>query len=382
MKKMTRFALAMVILVLTALWLLASLAFESDQFSSAAIPVSASVETEPVPSAGDAADDPTIWMHPQDRSLSTIIGTDKDRGLAVYDLAGKELQFLPDGEINNVDLRYGFPLKDQSVALVVGSNATNGSIVIYRVNPHTRMLEDVAAHAVDPSATRHPKRQDDSRWGPYEPGLCMYRSSIDGKYYYFVNSGLGDVEQWELSDNGAGQVDAKQVRVFSVGFQAEGCVADDARGYLYLALEERGIRKYQAEPRAGEKYVVVDKVAAKGPLMPDVEGLAIYDGRDQTGYLIASSQGSNHFIVYTRGGSNDYVQTFTVVAGNKIDEVTSTDGIDTVSAPLGHGFPVGLLVVQDDRNNGHHQNFKLVSWQSIEDALRLPSLPRRVGKQQ
>jgi 3-phytase len=382
MKKMTRFALAMGLLVLTALWLLASLAFESDQFSSAAIPVSAIVETEPVPSAGDAADDPTIWIHPQDRSLSTIIGTDKDRGLAVYDLAGKELQFLPDGEINNVDLRYGFPLKDQSVALVVGSNGTNGSIVIYRVNPHTRMLEDVAAHAVDPSATRHPKRQDDSRWGPYEPGLCMYRSSIDGKYYYFVNSGLGDVEQWELSDNGAGKVDAKQVRVFSVGFQAEGCVADDARGYLYLALEERGIRKYQAEPRAGEKYVVVDKVAAKGPLMPDVEGLAIYDGRDQTGYLIASSQGSNHFIVYTRGGSNDYVQTFTVVAGNKIDEVTSTDGIDTVSAPLGPYFPVGLLVVQDDRNNGHHQNFKLVSWQSIEDALRLPSLPRRVGKQQ
>jgi 3-phytase len=340
------------------------------------------VETEPVPSAGDAADDPAIWLHPQDRSLSTIIGTDKDRGLAVYDLAGKELQFLPDGEINNVDLRYGFPLGDQSVALVVGSNGTNGSIVIYRVNPHTRMLEDVAAPAVATRATRHLKRQDASRWGSYEPGLCMYRSSIDGKYYYFVNSGLGDVEQWELFDNGAGQVDVKQVRVFSVGFQAEGCVADDARGYLYLALEERGIRQYQAEPRAGANYVVVDKVAAKGPLVPDVEGLALYEGRDQTGYLIASSQGSNTFVVYTRGGSNEYVQTVTVVAGNKIDEVTSTDGIDTVSAPLGPYFPVGLLVVQDDRNDDHHQNFKLVSWQPIEDAIRLPSLPSRVRKQQ
>jgi 3-phytase len=190
------------------------------------------------------------------------------------------------------------------------------------------------------------------------------------------------VEQWELFDNGAGQVDVKQVRVFSVGFQAEGCVADDARGYLYLALEERGIRQYQAEPRAGANYVVVDKVAAKGPLVPDVEGLALYEGRDQTGYLIASSQGSNTFVVYTRGGSNDYVQTFTVVAGNKIDEVTSTDGIDTVSAPLGPYFPVGLLVVQDDRNDDHHQNFKLVSWQPIEDAIRLPSLPSRVRKQQ
>jgi 3-phytase len=366
--------MAMGLLVLTALLLLASLAFESDQLSKAAIPVSASVETEPVPTAGDAADDPAIWLHPQDRSLSTIIGTDKDRGLAVYDLAGKELQFLPDGEINNVDLRYGFPLGDQSVALVVGSNGTNGSIVIYRVNPHTRMLEDVAAPAVATRATRHLKRQDASRWGSYEPGLCMYRSSIDGKYYYFVNSGLGDVEQWELFDTGAGQVDAKQVRVFSVGFQAEGCVADDARGYLYLALEERGIRQYQAEPRTGEQYVVVDKVAAKGPLVPDVEGLAIYEGRAQTGYLIASSQGSNHFVVYTRGGSNDYVQTFTVVAGNQIDEVTHTDGIDTVSAHVGPRFPVGLLVVQDGWNDGHHQNFKLVSWRSIEDAIQSLSL--------
>ena len=379
---MTRFSLAMGLLVLTALLLLASLAFESDQLSKAAIPVSASVETEPVPSAGDAADDPAIWLHPQDRSLSTIIGTDKDRGLAVYDLAGKELQFLPDGEINNVDLRYGFPLNDQSVALVVGSNRTNGSVVIYRVNPHTRMLEDVAAPAVDTRATRRLKRRDASRWGPYEPGLCMYHSSIDGKYYYFVNSGLGDVEQWELFNNGAGQVDAQKVRVFSVGFQAEGCVADDARGYLYLALEERGIRQYQAEPRAGAHYVVVDKVDAKGPLVPDVEGLALYEGRAQTGYLMASSQGSNHFIIYTRGGSNAYVQTFTVVAGNKIDEVTHTDGIDTVSAHVGPRFPAGLLVVQDDQNDDHHQNFKLVSWQSIADAIRLPDLPSRVGQRQ
>ena len=67
-------------------------------------------ETEPVPHVGDAADDPAIWPDPRDPARSTIIGTDKDGGLAVYDLSGRELQYLPDGRLNNVDLRSAFPL--------------------------------------------------------------------------------------------------------------------------------------------------------------------------------------------------------------------------------------------------------------------------------
>jgi 3-phytase len=46
------------------------------------------VETVPVPTGGDAADDATIWVHPIAPALSLVIGTDKDDGLAVYDLAG------------------------------------------------------------------------------------------------------------------------------------------------------------------------------------------------------------------------------------------------------------------------------------------------------
>ena len=37
----------------------------------------AAVETEPVPSAVDAADDPSVWINPTDPAQSTIIGTDK-----------------------------------------------------------------------------------------------------------------------------------------------------------------------------------------------------------------------------------------------------------------------------------------------------------------
>ena len=69
------------------------------QLAQAITEVSATVETEPVPHSGDAADDPAIWIHPSQPSLSTIIGTDKLGGLAVYDLAGHQIQFLADGNI-------------------------------------------------------------------------------------------------------------------------------------------------------------------------------------------------------------------------------------------------------------------------------------------
>ena len=46
------------------------------------VEVTRTVETDPVPSSGDAADDPAIWVHPTDPSLSTVIGTDKNSGLA------------------------------------------------------------------------------------------------------------------------------------------------------------------------------------------------------------------------------------------------------------------------------------------------------------
>ncbi|MCH8201029.1 MAG: phytase, partial [Chloroflexi bacterium] len=82
---------------------------------------------------GGDADDAAIWVHPTDRARSTIIGTDKLGGLVVYDLAGKEIQSLPDGDLNNVDLRHDFPLGGESVALVTAADSTTHRLAIYRV---------------------------------------------------------------------------------------------------------------------------------------------------------------------------------------------------------------------------------------------------------
>src|SRR5690349_926907 len=63
---------------------------------------------------GDAdADDPAIWVHPRNRARSLVIGTAKNGGLRVYDLAGREVQAIatpPGGRFNNVDIVSGFRL--------------------------------------------------------------------------------------------------------------------------------------------------------------------------------------------------------------------------------------------------------------------------------
>jgi 3-phytase len=315
--------------------------------------VTPAVETAQVPDSGDAADDPAVWVHPGDPSLSTVIGTNKKGGLAVYDLAGRQLQYLADGKMNNVDLRTGFPLAGQSVALVAASNR-NSSIALYKVNPQTRQLEDVAARQIASGAGY---------------GACLYRSAASGKFYFFGNSERGEVEQWELFDNGAGKVDASLVRSFAVGTQTEGCVADDEFGHLYIGEEDVGIWKYGAEPTAGITRTQVDTTQSGGHLTADVEGLTIYDAGNGAGYLLASSQGNNSYVVYRREGTNAYLTTFQIAGSDRIDDVSQTDGIDVTNANLGPTFPQGMFIVQDGKNDGCNQNFKYVSWQLIADTL-------------
>jgi 3-phytase len=320
--------------------------------------ITATVETDPVPHGGDAADDGAIWVNAADPAQSTIIGTDKQGGLAVYGLDGKQIQYLPHGKLNNVDIRTGFPLGGQRVALVTAGNRSNDTLLIYRVNPATRQLEPVAARTITTLTVY---------------GSCMYHSPTSGKFYYFVNSEVGEVEQWELFDNGAGKVDAARVRAFDVGSQTEGCVADDQLGSFYIGEESRGIWKYGAEPTAGSTRTQVDTTSSGGHLTADVEGLTIAYGANGSGYLIASSQGNNTFVVYQRGGSNAYVSSFQLVAGNGIDAVSDTDGIDVTTANLGPAFPQGLFVAQDGNNDGANQNFKLVPLDSILGGTPAPS---------
>ena len=317
------------------------------------------IETEQVVGTGDNADDLAIWIHPADPNLSVIVGQSKATsggGMHVFDLTGEELQFLPDGRMNNIDLRYNIKLAGQYTDIVTAGNRTNNSIAIYKINPDTRMLENIACRVITSGISIY--------------GSCMYRSPMTGKLYVFVNSKTGEVEQWELFDDGTGLIDAVRVSQFDAGTQTEGCVADDEYGCFYIGEENVGIWKYGAEPDAGDAREQVDSTAG-GYITADVEGLTIYYGQAGTGYLIASSQGSSQFVVYERRGGNAYVKSFKVIGNTAlgIDACTGTDGIDVVNVSLGSLFPHGLFIAHDTTNTGGTcSNYKLVDWQQIATA--------------
>jgi 3-phytase len=325
--------------------------------------VQPTVETKPVPASGDAADDPAIWIHPQDPAQSIVIGTQKQGGLGVYDLTGKEIQYLADGNMNNVDLRYNFSLSSEKIAIVAASNRSNDSIALYKVNPDSRTLENIAARTIK-------AKLKNSVYG-----LCMYQSASSGKYYVFINDKSGAVEQWELFDKENGLVDATLVRRLKVSSQVEGCVADDVLGNFYLGEERVGIWKFDAEPDGEKLGHLIDTVKGDGHITAEVEGLAIYYTNETEGYLLASNQGNHTYTVYNRSGNNEYLGKFQIMANEalNIDAVYDTDGIEVINVPLGTAFPYGIFVVQDGKNvePNENQNFKLVPWENIANILGL-----------
>lgn len=317
--------------------------------------VEARLETPPMPHAGDSADDPAIWIHPVDDHKSLILGTDKQGGLHVYDTDGTPLQLASDGcRPNNVDVLYGFVLDGRKVDLAVASvrRPKAEGVKVWRIDPDARRLIDITSNGVIPVL---------DRTAPY--GICTYRSARDGRCYFFVNNYDGRVEQYQLTDAGAGRVGAGKVRAFELGSIVEGCVADDELGFFYVAQEQVGIWKYGAEPDAGQKRVCVARIGEHG-LARDIEGLAIYYASGGRGYLIASSQGNNQFKVYRREGDNAFLLTIDPKAGT-IDDVSDTDGIAVTNRGISPRFPRGMFIVQDGSNEKENQNFKLYDWQEI-----------------
>jgi 3-phytase len=321
--------------------------------------ISAQTETKPVPrdSPNDAADDPAIWINNLKPDESLIIGTDKMGGLAVYDLSGNELHYYNTGKVNNIDIRYGFPLLTDTIDLLAASNRTDHTVDLYKIIPNGT-LEIIH------------KNQLKSQLRDEVYGLCMYKSKISGKFFVFINSKDGGVEQWELS-SGNNKISGKPVRNLKLDTQVEGMVADDENALLYVGEEDKGIWRFSAEPDSSEHRELLPLSTENDNLFIkyDLEGLAIYNYSGRDGYLIASSQGNNSYAVFERKPPNQYIGSFKIGDGQATDGTQETDGIDVTSAPLGINFPSGLFVTQDGDNvdNGvtNSQNFKLIRWDSI-----------------
>ncbi len=322
-------------------------------------PVYATMETAQVSSTDDAADDSCIWIHPTNVMESKIIGTNKQVGLVVYNLSGEQVYDYPVGRVNNVDIRQGFILQKDTVALVTASNRTSNTITIHKVNVANGSLEDVAAKPLKSNL-------------PEIYGLGMYKSSKTNKTYVIVNGKEGNVEQWELFEEG-GKVAGKIVRTFAVGNQTEGVVADDYHGKLYIGEEEKALWKYDAEPDGSTVRKAIATTTDQN-MKADFEGVTLYDKGEGNGYIVLSSQGNNSYAVFDRI-TNVYKGSFSIADGKEIDGTYDTDGIDVTSVAFDTKYPKGFFVAQDGANtqgkDSLNQNFKLVDWRAIESALEL-----------
>ena len=282
--------------------------FPADHAASAPVNVMATMETAPAINSADAIDDPSVWVHPTDPSLSTIIDTDKRElgGLNVYDLSGNRLYFYQDGRLNNVDVRYNFPLGGSPVDLVGASNRVARTLDFYKVNAADRSLTAIGTFPVS-AAIMTPR------------GFALYHSPATGKYHAFV-SDVGHTDQYEIS-GATGSVTGTLVRQFTLPNPTEGLVADDELQRIYVAEENiGGIWRYGAEPGDGATGVKIDSTTETGGnIVQDVKGLTIYYGSGGAGYLLAASQGGNSFHVYNRG-DNAHVGEFKIIAGNGIDD--------------------------------------------------------------
>ncbi len=311
--------------------------------------VAAVAESDPVDSVADAADDPAIWRNRRDPAKSLVIGTDKQAGIHVHDLSGRRLSFTPAARLNNVDLR-----------------DTGGRVVVAASDRADEATAHVSLFTLDTAAARLVPLGRYPVGAGEAYGMCLWTRKRDGALFGFVVLKDGRIDQVSIDlPPGAAPV-VRTVRSMKLGTQSEGCVVDDRTGLLYVAEEDVGLWRFDADPAAPITATPIAKVDGT-TLVADAEGLALAPAGRSGGYLVASSQGDNAYTLY-RLPDMAYAGRFRI-GGGAIDGTSDTDGIDLMLGDFGPAFPHGLMVAQDGDNAPATQNFKFVSWGDVLKAL-------------
>lgn len=361
------------------------------------------VDTLPTGERPGDADDPAIWVHPTDPAQSLVIAALKEGGLDVYNLNGETLLTIaPEGvRYNNVDLLYGFPLlgdyndpsSEGKVDLAIATDRYKDTLAIFVIDRTTLQLQEVSdpANALIFTPAGEASNQETTAYG-----LATY-AAPDGNFYAFVSRReTGDLAQLRLFDNTYGNVRYEVVRTLTLPIpeggeladaQIEGMVVDQMLGTLYIGQENVGVWKVDAAADSNGDAQLLHAVRPAGEyLEADVEGLAIYYGPGEEGYLLVSSQGDNTFAIFKRSGNNEYLGSFGVGSNGEIDSAEESDGAHIVNVSLGERFPNGLLVVHDGLNDPEFlveddgemenasTNFKFVAWEAVANAFEPPLL--------
>ena len=270
------------------------------------------------------ADDPAIYINPDNPEDSFVIATFKDGGLRVYDLAGEEIQSITPGNddnspfpspnnipenisYNNVDIAYGVEYfgqlvgSSETIDFAVVSDRANDTVAFFAINPETKQLTKWGEGFEFPESIFG---VDDGEATAY--GLATYNSPVDGKSYVFVSQAEGDrIAQLEFSATfGAADepiVNANIVRTFEVpvpegedpaDYQVEGMVVDRETGELYVAQEDFGIWKYDIESNEVAEPILVDTVTENTLSPVPYSNLVVFgDSLSDTGNVFNATEG-------------------------------------------------------------------------------------------
>ncbi len=301
--------------------------------------------------AGDTMDDPAIWVNHKSPAESLILGTHKRWGLLVFDMKGNQIQSIGTGRINNIDIRQGVEINGETKDIAIASLRDGDRLAVYEISKsgHVTQAALLDTHLKDIY------------------GMCLYQDKND--LYAFANEKSGKTIQYKV--NFTDKYELKKVRELSIPTQVEGCVANDKTQQIYIGEENVGIWKFGARPIDQTKGELIIKEG--GPLVADVEGLALYHGKNNT-YLVASSQGNDSYIIYQSEAPYDFVTQFRIGTNfdKGIDGSSETDGLAVTSMSVGKGaWAKGMLVVQDGRNRmpDANQSFKWIPWSPIFNNL-------------
>lgn len=292
------------------------------------------IETTPVLSADDAADDICIWVSNSKSEPIYVVGTDKKRGLETYNQKGQRVFDAPFGRINNVDL-----WDSPNGPIVVGTNRSFNSLDFYKLN-------------IDGSLellNRYPTGLSDVY------GVSFYLPS-NSKPEVFLSDKKGAVKRFavELFDS---FVSVKLLNTFKFSSTVEGIEGDSYYKRVYIAEEDKGLWYLDLSEDKPQRKKVIN--TNKTTLIADLEGLALADLGNGEGYLIQSIQGNNSYALIDRE-TLTLRAIFRIKSNDFIDGAEETDGLDVSTHPR-----FAVLIVQDGFNMNQTQNFKWVKWNDI-----------------
>lgn len=322
-------------------------------------------------SVADDADDPAIWFNAVNPANSLILGTNKapsPRGaLYVWTLDGKEKQVIDQiDRPNNVDVGYGFKYKGRLVDIAVVTERLKNRLRVFLINSSTGKLSDISSE----TETVVFAGEDGERAAPM--GVALYKRE-DGEFFVFVSRkegpAKGYVWQYRLFENTDGKVKVKKVRELGEpgdNQEIEAIAVDQSLGYVYIAVEEKGIQKYHADPNHAMAEELLATFATQG-FEGDREGIAILETTEGKGYIVCCEQvkGGSKNWVYKREGEvrnpHDHSQAVAVF----LSGADNTDGIEICNRSLGSLFPSGIYVAMNSKS----RNFLLYQREELLKAI-------------